>query len=88
MKKTNLLGAKVYVENIGNLINTYTGEARLVGYDPDDANSFIVEIPQNIGWIDSVFGVVFMSGYDEIPEGHSLFYCGIESIQIMVEEEK
>lgn len=88
MKRTNLLGAKIWVEDIGDFSNRYTGEARLVGYRSHRPDCYIVEIPREFGWYKSIETDRFMSGYEEIPKGHSLFYCRIDSIQIIVEEEK
>lgn len=92
MKKTNLLGAKIFVEEIGDFFTTYTGEARLVGYGTHRPNCYIVEVPKDFGWAfsDSINSDtdVYMTGYNDIPKGSSLLYCGIESIQIVVGEEK
>lgn len=90
MKKTKLLGAKVFVEDIGSFKDTYTGEARLVGYGTRRAGCFIVEIPEDFGWNLSVYEEtdIYMNGYHEVPQGHSLLYCGIDGIQIIFEEDK
>lgn len=92
MKKTNLLGAKIFVEEIGDFFNTYTGEAKLVGYGTHRPNCYIVEIPKDFGWAfsDSINSDtdVYMAGYNDIPKGSSLLYCGIDSIQIVVGEEE
>lgn len=92
MKKTNLLGAKIFVEEVGDFFNTYTGEAKLVGYGTHRPNCYIVEVPKDFGWAfsDSINSDtdVYMAGYNDMPKGSSLLYCGIESIQIVVGEEE